>query len=202
MINQHIILALGWILFCVWHSLLADVAVKYWLSLKLKKHFKFFRLYYTIFASVSFAIIVLYEVYLPTFNVFSPNLFSKASGLAIGASGLLIMAICIYKYFRQLSGLKTLFIDEVRTGNNLIVTGIHRHVRHPLYAGTFLFIWGLFIFLPLCSLLISNFIITVYTLIGIRFEEKKLVKEFGIAYKEYQQSVPMIIPYPKPPSNS
>jgi protein-S-isoprenylcysteine O-methyltransferase Ste14 len=67
-------------------------------------------------------------------------------------------------------------------------------VRHPLYAGTFIFIWGLFILVPSLSLLISNTIITIYTLIGLRFEEQKLEKEFGDAYKTYKQKVPMIIP--------
>jgi len=47
---------------------------------------------------------------------------------------------------------------------------------------------------PILSLLIVNIIITAYTLIGIRFEENKLVLEFGESYKEYQRKVPMIIP--------
>lgn len=120
----------------------------------------------------------------------------------MGCFGLLIMALCIEKYFGRLSGLKTLFVDEVHTGNQLIVTGMHRYVRHPLYTGTFLFIWGLFIFIPYTSLLISNFIITVYTLIGIRWEEEKLIQEFGDSYKIYQKKVPKLIPALKPsPAN-
>ena len=104
------------------------------------------------------------------------------------------MVVCIKKYFSNLSGLKTFFIDEVKTDNQSIITGIHRYMRHPLYAGTFLFIWGLFIFMPFTSLLISNFIITAYTLIGIHFEEEKLIKEFGLPYEEYKKRVPKIIP--------
>ena len=75
-----------------------------------------------------------------------------------------------------------------------MTTGIHNYVRHPLYAGTFLFIWGLLLLLPYWSLLIADSIITLYTLIGIRFEENKLVREFGKPYEEYQNEVPMIIP--------
>jgi len=68
--------------------------------------------------------------------------------------------------------------------------------------GTFLFIWGLFIFMPYASLLISNLIITCYTLIGIRFEEQKLLREFGQPYEEYKKRVPKIIPSFKPsPAN-
>ena len=67
-------------------------------------------------------------------------------------------------------------------------------VRHPLYFGTFVFIWGFFIVLPYLSLLICNLVVTIYTLIGIRFEEAKLEKEFGESYKQYKAQVPMIIP--------
>ena len=167
---------------------------------KTGKAFKYYRLYYSLFAFAGLAAILLYQFTLFSPNILSPTPFSYATGIFIGIAGLAIMALCIKKYFGQLSGLKTFFIDEVTSGNKLIITGIHRHVRHPLYAGTFLFIWGLFIFLPLTSLVISNFIITVYTLIGIRLEEEKLVKEFGQPYEEYKKTVPKIIPSLNPSS--
>jgi len=92
----------------------------------------------------------------------------------------------------QLSGLKGLI--ENRTNNELMITGIHKIVRHPLYAGTFIFIWGLLVIFPVASLLIADTIITLYTLIGLRFEEMKLEREFGEAYKSYKRNVPMLIP--------
>jgi len=193
-VKQHLILAVGWIFFCVLHSLLASISLKQWLAKSWGPAFKYYRLYYSLFAFISFAAILAYQIFLPSPFIFSPNLISYATGILIGVAGLAIMAVCIKKYFLSLSGLKTLFIDEVITGNKLIVTGIHRYVRHPLYSGTFLFIWGLFIFLPHTSLLISNFIITVYTLIGINFEEQKLVKEFGASYDAYKKQTPKIIP--------
>lgn len=105
----------------------------------------------------------------------------------------MIMLVSIKKYFMSLSGIKTL-VAEQPVANELRIDGVHKYVRHPLYLGTFLFIWGLFILYPLLSLLVANIIITVYTLIGIVFEEQKLKKEFGIAYTEYQKQVPKIIP--------
>ncbi len=196
--KQHLILAVAWIAFCFLHSLLADVGVKQNLAKSLGKSFRYFRLYYSLFAAITFFIVLIYQVGMNSFYLFQPNNISYTLGLVTAIVGLIIMAVCIRKYFAQLSGLKTLFIDEVKTGNVLIITGIHRFVRHPLYAGTFIFIWGLFIFVPYSSLLISNFIITVYTLIGIGFEEKKLIKEFGDQYQEYKRKVPMILPSRKP----
>jgi methanethiol S-methyltransferase len=193
-IKQHLILALAWVTFCVLHSLLASISLKQWLAKKWGGAFKYYRLYYSLFASISFIAVIAYLLLLPSPLIFSPNPVSYIIGGLIGIFGLVIMAICIKKYFLSLSGLKTLFIDEVTTGNQLIISGIHRYVRHPLYSGTFLFIWGLFIFLPHTSLLIVNFIITVYTLIGIKFEEQKLLKEFGPSYDAYRKQTPKIIP--------
>jgi protein-S-isoprenylcysteine O-methyltransferase Ste14 len=185
-VKQHIVLAVLWIIFGVLHSLLASVRVKQWLAKKSSTFFKYF------------AAVLIYQLRIFSPYVFSPTAASYGAGILVGGTGFLVMGICIKKYFKNLSGLKTIFIDEIKSGNRLIIAGIHRHVRHPLYAGTFLFIWGLFIFMPYSSLLISNFIITVYTLIGIRFEEQKLAREFGQPYQEYQKRVPMIIPSFKP----
>jgi protein-S-isoprenylcysteine O-methyltransferase Ste14 len=199
-VEDHLILGIAWILFGLFHSVFASIGFKAWLSKKIKSSFIYFRLYYTLFALVSFIAILWYQLNIKSPYVFQRTTLTLAAGMFVGFAGLVIMMICIRKYFGQLSGLKTLFIDEVQTGNQLIITGIHKHVRHPLYLGTFTFIWGLFIFFPEASLLISNFVITVYTLIGIRFEEEKLVREFGQSYIEYKKSVPKIIPSFKPSS--
>ena len=105
------------------------------------------------------------------------------------------MILCIQKYFISLSGLRSL-INE-KSSDILMINGIHRYMRHPLYLGTFLFIWGLFLIQPYLSLLIANTIITVYTLIGIGFEENKLVEEFGEQYTQYKKNVPKLFPFIK-----
>ena len=180
------------------HSLLAGIRTKHWVAKSSGGFFKHYRLFYTLFAAVSFISLIIYQVGIFSPFIFSPNVVSYTIGIIAGLGGLVVMGMCIKKYFNKLSGLKTFFIDEFTSGNELIITGIHRYVRHPLYAGTFLFIWGLFIFIPYASLLISNFIITIYTVIGINFEEEKLVKEFGTPYIEYKKRVPKIIPSFRP----
>jgi protein-S-isoprenylcysteine O-methyltransferase Ste14 len=76
-----------------------------------------------------------------------------------------------------------------------MITGIHRYMRHPLYTGTFLAIWGAWVLFPFLSLLLSNAVITGYTLLAIRLEEEKLVAAFGDDYKAYQQRVPKLLPH-------
>ncbi len=124
--------------------------------------------------------------------VFARSFAGEAMGFLICLSGLVVMGICIKKYFISLSGLRSLV--EEKPAAVLMLNGIHRYVRHPLYSGTFMAIWGSFFMYPLLSLLISNTIITLYTLIGIRYEERKLVAEFGAAYTAYQKRVPKLLP--------
>jgi protein-S-isoprenylcysteine O-methyltransferase Ste14 len=91
-----------------------------------------------------------------------------------------------------LSGVRSIFTPV--PASELKVNGIHRFVRHPLYSGTILFVWGLFFVFPFLNNLIAAALLTLYVLIGIIFEEKKLKNEFGKKYEEYISKVPMLIP--------
>ena len=74
----------------------------------------------------------------------------------------------------------------------LVVRGLYRWVRHPLYTAGLLFLW----LTPLMtsSILVFNFAMSVYILIGSVFEERRLLTEFGAAYVDYQRRVPRLIP--------
>jgi protein-S-isoprenylcysteine O-methyltransferase Ste14 len=192
MLNSHLILATAWILFCALHSVFASSAFKQWAAHRMGAQYKYYRLYYTLFAVISFAAIIIYLLVMNSNRLFTTTKLTIISGIGVASTGFAIMSICIAKYFMQLSGLKGLI--HSKTNNELMITGIHKVVRHPLYSGTFIFIWGLLILFPSLSLFISDTIITLYTLIGLRFEEKKLEKEFGDAYRIYKEEVPMIIP--------
>ena len=191
MILNHILLAFLWIVYCVLHSVLASEWIKKNMRRRMK-NFKWYRLWYTLFAFAFFAGIIYFQVEIATIELFKPNSFTVIAGYVLSISGLGLMFICIRKYFMNLSGVRSLFIENF--SNELQITGVHKYVRHPLYLGTFAFIWGLFLLIPYASLLISNFIITVYTLIGIELEERKLFTEFGENYSEYRKKVPKLIP--------
>jgi len=194
MILNHIILAMLWIIYCVLHSVLASE----WLKRKLRnqmKNFKWYRLWYTIFAFVFLAGLLYYQITISTVKLFTVNGLLLITGSVIAISGLILMAICIRKYFMNLSGLRSLVTENF--SNELQITGIHKYIRHPLYLGTFCFIWGLFLLLPNLSLLIVDSIITAYTLIGIELEERKLINEFGDSYVKYRSAVPKLIPFIK-----
>jgi protein-S-isoprenylcysteine O-methyltransferase Ste14 len=192
MAANHILLGFFWIVYCVIHSVLADLSIKKKIKKIMGKSFKYYRLIYIIFAFASLGYILGYVIQIPSLLLYEVDNFLLIVGIVIGFSGCLIMIVCILKYLPNLSGVKNISTDNFT--NQLMVTGMHRYIRHPLYLGTFLFLWGLFIILPYLSFLISNIIITIYTLIGIELEEKKLELEFGESYRRYKLKVPKLIP--------
>lgn len=71
---------------------------------------------------------------------------------------------------------------------------LYRVVRHPLQFGLLL----MMIATPVMTLghLIFVVAMALYIAIGLRFEERALLRDFGAAYAAYQRDVPMLIPRP------
>jgi len=192
MLYSHCILAIFWIGYCTLHSVLASAGVKVWIQKTMKVSIQFYRIGYTIFSFLGLVGILIYQFSLQTKLLFVPSFAVSLIGIIMMASGAVIMVLMIWKYFMQLSGLR--WLSRGKVSSKLEVNGLHRYVRHPLYLGTFVFLWGWFLLYPSLSFLICCSFITIYTLIGLRFEEKKLIKEFGDEYVQYQKKVPRLIP--------
>lgn len=77
----------------------------------------------------------------------------------------------------------------------LIVTGLYRYVRNPIYLGSLLVQSGTLLWFGSVLLIfyLLFFIIAYYILI-VFFEEPVLQKMFGAAYNEYASQVPRWIP--------
>lgn len=121
--------------------------------------------------------------------------------LTIAIVGQLIAIITLIIGLAQTGTLQFLGLRQVITpGSNpeagLVIKGLYRSVRHPLYSAGLLFIW----LTPLMttSLLALNLGLTVYIYIGSVFEERRLLHEFGSAYEQYQVEVPRLFPRIRP----
>jgi methanethiol S-methyltransferase len=190
--KDHIILSAAWIVYCVLHSILASGKVKRTAQQWLGKAYRYYRFGYTVFAFIGLVAILIYQVAIDSPLMFESGLAVKLAGAVFAAVGAAMVMLNIIKYFMQLSGVKWLTKTDVDV--KLERRGLHGYVRHPLYLSTFLFIWALWMVYPYLSLLIANIIITLYTLIALKFEEEKLIAEFGEEYRMYQREVPMILP--------
>jgi protein-S-isoprenylcysteine O-methyltransferase Ste14 len=71
---------------------------------------------------------------------------------------------------------------------------LYRYVRHPIYLGILLAVWGT----PAMTAghLLFSVLITAHILIGIQLEEHDLIQQFGNQYRRYRQHAAMLIPLP------
>ena len=74
---------------------------------------------------------------------------------------------------------------------------IYAVVRHPIQTGIVMGVW----LTPTMSVsrLLFAALMTVYILIGLYFEERDLVRQFGARYLRYMRQVPRLIPLPSGP---
>ncbi|WP_288071158.1 isoprenylcysteine carboxylmethyltransferase family protein [Hydrotalea sp.] len=192
--NQSLwILMIAWLLFATIHSLTASLQFKRIMQKCMRQWFPYYRLLYALFALFSMSGILYYQFHIPAKPIALHQYIRYTFGMLMGVAGLVLMSITIRKYFFYLSGIDVFWKKKKEA--HLDTTGIHQFVRHPLYLGTLLFVWAWFLFSPLVTNLITCIMISLYIWIGMYFEEKKLVQEFGAEYISYQQRVPMIIPF-------
>ena len=192
MFSSHIWLALGWTGYGVLHSLLADKKVKQFIRDRSGKSFRYYRSLYNLVAFLLLAALIYWLIRIPTQKIWTPVIPQYFIGGIMVITGITGMLVVLKKYFVTSAGFRDLFYEGGTP--NLVVEGLHRIVRHPLYVSTFLFLWGLLLLFPVWSLLVSNLVITLYTIAAIRLEEKKLVEIFGEQYIKYRKTVPMIWP--------
>lgn len=82
--------------------------------------------------------------------------------------------------------------DTPPPSSSFVACGPYRCVRHPLYLFVLILIWAA----PRLSTdqLLFNLLWTAWIVVGTNLEERDLLTEFGRTYREYQHSVPMLIP--------
>jgi len=155
---------------------------------------RIYRLAYNLFALVSFMPVLAIVVLFPDRQLYLVPL----PWLALMIVGQLLAVVALMVGFLQTDvwefiGLRQRTGSLSSRGGELLVSGLYRYVRHPLYTAGLIFIW----LMPLMTVnvLAINIAITIYVIIGAFCEERKLMREFGEAYVAYQRQTPMLVPF-------
>ncbi len=182
--------------FAAWgivHSLLASLALKDFFRKTFGDGFiRLYRLGYNIFSALSILPILWLMWILPNHTLYlipAPWKYLMLAGQGVAA--FLLLYGVLQTDTLSFVGLRQLVEPDGKPGT-LVTSGLYRFVRHPLYSAGLLFLW----LTPTMTVnqLIVYVCATIYIFIGAYFEERKLLREFGVAYAEYKAVTPMIIP--------
>ncbi|GAB4536998.1 MAG: isoprenylcysteine carboxylmethyltransferase family protein [Anaerolineales bacterium] len=194
--RSPVLIFLALTLYGLLHSLLAANAAKRGAHRLLGRMVvaRLYRLTYTLFAVLSF-LPVLYLMWIlpdaPLYHIPETWVWVcytlQLAGLALGAWSLAVTDVSAFIGLRQLMA-----TAPERDVERLTVDGPYAWVRHPMYTGTLLFLWGA----PAMTVNRLAFVlgITLYFIIGGYFEERKLLTQFGEDYAAYRRRTPMLLP--------
>jgi methanethiol S-methyltransferase len=181
------------------HSFLASLAAKNWARRRLGHAAgRGYRLAYNIFGVLSLLPVLALPALLPDRVLYSiPYPWVLLTGLLQAVALLLLVVGVLQTGAMSFLGLKQLFDPDPEAGpSQLVVGGLYRFVRHPLYTAGLVLLW----LVPVMTANLLGLILglTVYIIIGAVFEERKLLNEFGEVYERYRQVTPMLLPGLRP----
>lgn len=194
MSSSFVIILLAVLLYGLVHSLLASHSAKA-LARRLfgPGADRIYRLGYNIFAVFSLLPVFGLVGLLPDRTLYRiPAPWVYLTTLLQGLAVLLLVLGLLQTGVWSFLGVRQLLGPPEREAAELVVSGLYRWMRHPLYSAGLLFIW--LVPLMTVNLLALNLGLSAYIVGGAWFEERKLRQSFGEAYAAYQRTTPMLVP--------
>jgi protein-S-isoprenylcysteine O-methyltransferase Ste14 len=198
MIKSFLYILLAVAIYSVVHSFLASL----WMKEQARRLFgaeadRAYRLFYNGFAIVSLVPVMLMLAFMPDDTLYVIPFPFTILTFSIQALAGVALAVGIWQTgVWSFLGLQQ-FLEPPKKGpKRLVVHGLYRWVRHPLYTAGLVLIW----LTPVMTVnvLALDLGITIYLILGAFVEERKLLKEYGPAYEEYCRTTPMLIPQMPP----
>ncbi|MEM6300210.1 MAG: methanethiol S-methyltransferase [Pseudomonadota bacterium] len=195
--GQALMIDLGLLaLFAIQHSGMARPAFKRWLTQYLPREAE--RSTYVLMSTIALIAIMVFWQPLGgmVWQVSSEPAATVLLALYLASWLLLLYATFLINHF-DLFGLRQVWNalrNQETPSLGFATPALYRIVRHPIYVG-----WlGIFWFTPTMTIthLFFAVVTSVYTIIGMKLEERDLVKELP-EYQQYMRKVPALIPSPK-----
>jgi methanethiol S-methyltransferase len=187
-------------IFAIQHSVMARPAFKKWFNSIISPAIE--RSTYVLLSSLT--LFLIYWQWQPittiVWKVENETMATILTGLFFFGWLLALLSTFMINHF-ELFGLKQVMISlkskSITTEKpKFQVNFLYKIVRHPIMLGYIIAFWST----PLMTVghLIFAIITTLYILLAVKYlEEKDLKKSIGKAYEDYQNKVPMVIPFTK-----
>lgn len=186
-----LLLGLATLLFYALHSLLAWTGVKQWAARRLRLA-RWYRLAYSLLSTLLALAVVLAYVDTPRPLLWQISAITTVIGMALLMIGALLATAAVLRF----GGAGFIGLVPEPEGD-LVRSGLHAHVRHPIYSGIILSSIGWLLLAPNTATLLVVGITFLYLPVGIHLEEHKLIARFGEAYRAYKREVPSVLPRPR-----
>lgn len=171
------------------HSLLASARMKRFAARGLRLAGRYYRLAYN-----GLNLVLLFVLLREHLGESHPMLFTmpalgRGLGLLLMLGGLVLLRFAFARFpLKAFAGL------EEEEHGDLVESGVYSWARHPLYSASLLLAIGLFLVFPRTDVLSALVAMMVYLPFGIYFEEEKLLKVYGEAYRRYRSRTGALFP--------
>ncbi len=186
-------LALGWVLYAVLHSLLADLRLKAVVARLWPGFSPWYRLTYNGVAMLTALPLLWLMRVAPGADLWAWNGAWAWLGNGLAAAALLGAMQSSKAYaMNDFLGLGVLGGGDIER-DVFRLSAPHRFVRHPWYSFGLVIVWTRDMN---AAMLVSALAITLYFVVGSWLEEKKLIVLHGDTYRRYRERVPGLLPLP------
>jgi protein-S-isoprenylcysteine O-methyltransferase Ste14 len=191
-----LVLVIAWGAYSAIHSWLASLQLKRFVA----RHWPNFMPAYRFIFNVLAMLLVVPPLWW-TFTLPGPQLW-QWEGIAWWAANILafLALLGVAWSMRDYDGSEFLGIRQWREKEKAVedqegfhISPMHRFVRHPWYSLSLVLIWTRDMDL---AFFVTAVVLTIYFVIGARFEERKLIIYHGEKYRRYREMVPALVPIP------
>ena len=185
-----------WLAYFALHSILASFKLKKWVARRYPRFMPAYRMAYN-----ALALLLLIPPLWLTFSYSGPWLWRwQGMGFWVSNGLALLAAFGFFLSLRYYDGREFLGLRQLKLGRDSALdqgyfhlSPLHRYVRHPWYSLALVILWSRDMN---AAWLITVSLATLYFIVGIRFEEAKLIRYHGEIYQQYRKRVPGLVPLP------